>query len=286
MPDDQTRDSHGVPDRKAKRDPVRRVTLIVLAICVLIFIWYVLADRQTPYTDQARVDGLIVPIDPRVSGYVTEMYVRLHSVVTKDEVLFQIDPRPYEMAVKTAEAEVDNAVQQMGARSARVKSATGRVGVARAQLDRAQRNFDRVEKISATDPGALSQADRDQAETGLAQSLEQVTSGRRIWRAPSSSSEPRAPIILGCGRPSPPWRRRSSILRSPPFMLPPPGSSSTSTSTSGTTPRPASPWPPSSARATCGSEPTCGRTTSPTSSLAIRPRSFSTWRWGGCSAAR
>ena len=78
-------------------DPARRVTLIVLALAVIVFIWYVLADRHTPYTTQARIDALTVPIVPRVSGYVTEVNVRLHSVVEEDETLLQIDKRPFEI---------------------------------------------------------------------------------------------------------------------------------------------------------------------------------------------
>jgi multidrug resistance efflux pump len=44
----------------------------------------------------------------------------------------------------------------------------GRLGVERAELDRAERYFNRVEAIAAENPGALSQADRDRATTQLA----------------------------------------------------------------------------------------------------------------------
>jgi len=164
------------PETAAKKDPIRRVTLIVLSICAVIFIWYVAADRFTPYTDQARIQTLVVPIVPRVSGYLTEVNVRLHSRVERGDLLFQLDRRPFELAVQGAEAQVDQAVQQMGAQGAAVKSAVARVGVTKAQLDRAQRNYDRVQDILADNPGALSLADRDRAETSLAQAVEQVSS--------------------------------------------------------------------------------------------------------------
>ncbi len=38
---------------------IKKVTYIVLLISVLFFIWYVAADRHTPYTDQGRIQGLI-----------------------------------------------------------------------------------------------------------------------------------------------------------------------------------------------------------------------------------
>lgn len=159
-----------------RQDPIRRITKIVLAVCLVIFVWYLFADRLTPFTSQARVKSLVVPIVPQVSGYLTGINVGLHSVVDEDEVLFQIDERLFDVAIEQAEAEVDKAAQAVGARTATVKSAAARVGVSRASLDRAQRNFNRTQAILEKNPGALSQADRDRAETSLAQATERLAS--------------------------------------------------------------------------------------------------------------
>jgi multidrug resistance efflux pump len=158
----------------ARRDPTRLVTLIVLALAALVFVWYVLADRHTPFTDQARIEALVVPIVPRVSGYVAELNVRLHSVVDEGDQLLRIDPEPFQLAVESAQAALDDALQQVGAQSAGVEAAVAQLGVAEAQLDRSQRNFDRVQAIQAENPGALSQADRDRTETSLTQAQERV----------------------------------------------------------------------------------------------------------------
>jgi multidrug resistance efflux pump len=163
-------------EKKKKIDPVKLFTSIILFLCLVIFIWHVWSDRQTPYTDQAKIKGLAIPISPRVSGYVTQINVRLHSLVKQGDTIFQIDKRPFELAVKSAEAKVDNAAQQVGARTATVKSAAGRLGMANAQLDRAQRNYNRVQTVLKENPGALSMSDRDQAETTLSQAIEQVAS--------------------------------------------------------------------------------------------------------------
>ncbi len=159
-----------------KADPVGRITRIVLTVSLVIFIWYLFADRYTPYTDQARIKTLVVPIVPRVSGYLTEVNVRLHSIVSDGQLLFQIDKRPYELAVRKAEADLDNVAQQIGVLTATVKSAAGRLGVTKAQLDRAQRNYDRTQSVLEKNPGALSQADLDRTETALAQALERLVS--------------------------------------------------------------------------------------------------------------
>lgn len=163
-------------NEQSKKSPVRRITLIVLSACIVFFFWYVAANRHTPYTSQARLNALVVPIVPYVSGYMEKTNVRLHSPVKNGDTLFQIDKRPFKIAVQSTEARLDKATQRMGFRGASVKSAAGRLGMARAQLDRAQRNYNRVMQVFDENPGALSLADRDAAETSLAGAQEQITS--------------------------------------------------------------------------------------------------------------
>ena len=158
------------------KSSIKKITIIVLLITALFFIWYVLSDRFTPYTDQARIQGLITPVTPRVSGFVTKININLHSKVKAGDTLFQLDKRPFEIAVSQAEANIDNTSQSIAASSASVKSSAGKLGVAKAQLDRAQRNWNRVQKVMLENEGALSEADKDQSETALLQAVEQVAS--------------------------------------------------------------------------------------------------------------
>ena len=161
---------------KEKKSPIKLITRIVLVISVLFFVWYILSERHTPYTDQARIKGLVTPITSQVSGLITDININLHSRVKAGDTLFQIDRSSYEIAVLNAEANIDNTTQSIAASTSSVKSAAGRLGVAKAQLDRAQRNWNRVEKINRENAGALSEADKDQAETALLQATEQVAS--------------------------------------------------------------------------------------------------------------
>ncbi len=165
-------------DKIEERKPgsIKKVTYVVLLISVLFFIWYVAADRHTPYTDQGRIQGLITPVSPRVSGFITDVRIQLHTRVKAGDTLFQLDRRPFEIAVSKAEAGIDNAFQSIAASSASVKSSAGRLGVARAQLDRAERNWNRVQQVMLENEGALSAADKDQSETAYLQAVEQVAS--------------------------------------------------------------------------------------------------------------
>ena len=59
----------------APRDPVRRWTLIVLGLIVILFLYSLIADRLTPYTSQATVQAFVVRMAPEVAGRVIEVNV-------------------------------------------------------------------------------------------------------------------------------------------------------------------------------------------------------------------
>ena len=161
---------------KEQKSPIKLITRIVLIISLLFFVWYILSERHTPYTDQARIKGLVTPVTSRVSGNIIDIRVQLHSSVKAGDTLFLIDPSPFKIAALKAEANIDNATQSVAASSSSVKSAAGKLGVAKAQLDRAQRNWDRVQNVMRDNAGALSESDKDQSETALLQATEQVAS--------------------------------------------------------------------------------------------------------------
>ena len=158
-----------------KPDPVRRLTLIVVCVIIVLFAWYVAADRFAPWTDEARVQGFIVPLVAEVSGRVVEINVENDQVVKTGESLLHIDPRNYKIAVRQAQAALETAGQQVGASAAGVKSAAAKISDNRAQLRNAQQDFDRVENMFRQDPGAVSKAQRVRKREALAQAEAQVT---------------------------------------------------------------------------------------------------------------
>jgi multidrug efflux system membrane fusion protein len=113
-------------------------------------------ERQvTDYVDfTGRTDAPFqVAIRPRVTGYLTRMPFREGSEVKKDDVLFEIDDRPYKAELDRARAEV-----------ARLKAA----------LTKAQADLDIGEQTYKNNPGAISQQDlvkrrgaRDENQGGL-----------------------------------------------------------------------------------------------------------------------
>ena len=83
-------------------------------------------------TDNAQVDGHIVPILPKVGGFVTDVRIDENQNVKEGDTLVVLDDRDYK--VRLAQAEADLAVALAGV-SNRV-----RVGQAEAQVEQAQAN--------------------------------------------------------------------------------------------------------------------------------------------------
>lgn len=65
---------------------------------------YYLYTRDRVWTDDANVDGRIYTITPRVSGYITQIYVHDNQLVKKNDPLIELDPTPYEVALAQAKA--------------------------------------------------------------------------------------------------------------------------------------------------------------------------------------
>jgi len=152
---------------KAPMDPVRKWTLIILGACVVLMAWYLISDRVTPYTNQARVHALVVPIAPQVSGIVTDVAVTNNEYVSADQELFRIDRDQYRLAVETAQANLQMARQATGASTAGVEAARASVGAARAGMTYASQDAIRLRRIKKEDPGAISDRRLEQAESAL-----------------------------------------------------------------------------------------------------------------------
>jgi multidrug resistance efflux pump len=157
-----------------KTDPVRRWTLILLAVALLLLVIHLRADRFTPYTSQARLHALVVPVAPEVSGSVVTVSVSSNQEVVAGQELFSIDRERYELAVQTAEANLEAARQAMGASAANVEAARASLASARANLERASQDYERLKRIVAEDPGAVSQRRLDSAEASRKISVAQL----------------------------------------------------------------------------------------------------------------
>ena len=98
-------------DSPAARRKRRRNLIILLAVVVLVvaglFLWRYLSSYES--TDDAQVDVHLYPVSARISGYVVKVNVNDNQWVEKGDVLVEIDPTDYEVALKQAQANLANA---------------------------------------------------------------------------------------------------------------------------------------------------------------------------------
>src|SRR5262249_29000339 len=105
---------------KIFRIPVNQWSLstAVLGGIVGIFLLLLVMNYNHPFTNNARIYFPVTPILPTVKGRVVEVPVHTNTPLKEGDVLFRIDPKPYEYVVaekKAALAEAEQNVKQLKA---------------------------------------------------------------------------------------------------------------------------------------------------------------------------
>lgn len=134
------------------------VTIPIFALTALILFLNVVA----PSSHDVRVINYVVPVNPRVSGLVTDVPIEPNRSIKKGDVLFKIDPTPYALAVKTLDNNIRAIQQQLQAASNKKEALAARLSLARKRVEQ-------FRELAAT--GAGSKFDIEQAQTD-AQNLE------------------------------------------------------------------------------------------------------------------
>jgi len=163
------------PQQNEAADSVKRGGKLIGAIIVLSLVWYLLADRFTPYTSQARVEGYVVAVAPKVAGLITQVWVNNNQEVNEGELLFQIDQSQYEIALARARSDLESARRQVSAGSASVDSARANLRAAQANEDRSQKNAERLSRLHQEDAGTISRRQLESAQANLAADRARVT---------------------------------------------------------------------------------------------------------------
>ena len=122
------------------------LVLLVLAIgAVSPFVWNYLQSYES--TDDAQIDGHIDPLSSRINGTVIRVHADNNDRVKAGELLVEIDPRDYEVAVAQAKARLELAVAQVA--SAKQDYAASLANVRQGDADnfRAQRDAHRFSQL-------------------------------------------------------------------------------------------------------------------------------------------
>ncbi len=173
-------------------DPwVRRLAVAAGAILVIAVVALLAYYHNRVSTDDAEVDGHIVPIASKISGTVAEVLIHDNETVKAGQVLVRIDPRDYQARVDQAKAAF--LLAQARARGAEVgvpltkettdsttSGADAQLAAAQANYDKSKFSFERdstAELAFARDNVAAQQANNDRAQADLARMKPLVEKG-------------------------------------------------------------------------------------------------------------
>ncbi|WP_432745395.1 biotin/lipoyl-binding protein [Methylobacter sp. G7] len=122
-------------------------TLIVLGALVTgALVWRI--NYQHPRTNDAMVRANIVGIAPEVSGRIVELHVEDNQYVKQGDLLYVIDPRPYQ--AKLAQAKAELLVAEKDVDSRRASSGSAELAIERLEHQRAAAEAE-VSRIEAED---------------------------------------------------------------------------------------------------------------------------------------
>ena len=144
--------------------PVNGFTLLTAALGgIAILAALVLGmNYNHPFSSEARFYFNTTPIVPAVSGVVTEVPVKADTRLKAGDVLFRIDPEPFENAVKAKEAALADALQTTHQLRATADAAQKKLESALADRDSAKDVFERSKKLLET--GAIAQVQFERAK--------------------------------------------------------------------------------------------------------------------------
>ena len=148
----------------------RLVALLAVVAAVVLGYATLAALSRRPQTNDAHLFAYSAEMAPEVSGRIVALHVTNNQRVTKGQPLLEIDPQPFELRQRQAQAQVLALKAQIGLTSRQVTSqmsgadvAATQINHAKAQLALAQESLRRMEPLLAK--GYVTQQQIDEART-------------------------------------------------------------------------------------------------------------------------
>ncbi|MFO1187601.1 MAG: HlyD family secretion protein [Alphaproteobacteria bacterium] len=163
--DDTAKTSTLAPAR-AKAGRLWLAFLVVALILVgagFLYLWR--QARLYPSTDDAYLGAHIVDVGALVGGRVEAVFVAENEAVKAGTPLFRLDQRPFDYRIAAAQANLDQALQSVGAGSAAIAGGQAAVRERAAALANTRIDAERVRELHTS--GDASQARLDTAEVAL-----------------------------------------------------------------------------------------------------------------------
>ncbi len=145
----------------ADKARLRRVAMIwgVAAVATIALVMWLTGGRYVG-TDDSYVHAAKLMVSTDVSGLVKDVDVREGQRVKKGQVLFRLDPKPFQIALNNARAALAQTVQDVESTRATYKSIVGQIAAQQAQVSLAQITYNRYLSLAKSNAIASTQVDQ------------------------------------------------------------------------------------------------------------------------------
>lgn len=141
----------------------KAIVIAILIVAVLGASVYMYFSSRVRSTENAYLNADVVPVASLVAGRVVGVYITDNQHVHKGDVLFDIDPEPFRIALTHAEADLAQAMQSAREDTAEVAATRAQVEQTEIDLENARTNYKRAKELVAQH--FLSQQGADDALT-------------------------------------------------------------------------------------------------------------------------
>lgn len=150
--------------------------ILVIAALVIAGTVYYIHGKNYPSTDDAYIQANVIDVAPQVNGRILSVSVKDQEYVKKNQLLFTIDPTPFNFALQKATADLTTAQQQAAAAENAVQAAAALLAQREAELINAKKNYDRVTTL--VKEAFYAQSSGDEAVRELAVAKQAVIAAR------------------------------------------------------------------------------------------------------------
>ena len=141
---------------------------IVVTIPIVALTWLVLTlNVVAPSSADIRVIKYTVQVVPQVRGRVIAVPAEGNVHMKKGDVLFKLDPTPYEQTVRSLESQLASAIASAKNLNEQLKAATSKTEGVKAQLDLANKRVAEFSELAKTEAG--NKFDLEQAQANVKQ---------------------------------------------------------------------------------------------------------------------
>ena len=147
----------------------RLISVAIVALAVVVAVYAAHESRTHPTSSDSSIDADIVHVAAAVGGRILEMAVSENARVRKGDLLFQIDPVPYQLAVAQAEADLGIAEAQLETQRRVLSTQRSTALIADDETRNAQDNHELAKRTAArlrplAERGYVPKQQLDQAE--------------------------------------------------------------------------------------------------------------------------